>query len=358
MASSRRAPNARSLLASLALLLPVPAAADCTFAAPKTVSLNQRFALCGPEGAGYTWEWRGAGLTSRERCLNVPGLPGGEYEFELTTRWNDGSPERCKASVVVGSGASGGMRCEITGPAALPASGHAMLCAPAAGFHRYRWSGPGGRTSGSRCVEATEPGRYTVTIRNSITGYTRRCSQWLDAGDPAACGIAGPETIAEGGSARLCGPGGAKRWRWEGPGGFTSTARCVRAEQAGTWVLASTDQATGRTSRCTHRLAAAEPAACEIDGPARIADDARVRLCAKSYANADYLWEGPGGARSRARCMTASRQGVYRVTVRDRTTGHRLQCEHRLETGLVDARAPGTAPLSARAALTRLPFHR
>jgi hypothetical protein len=57
--------------------------------------------------------------------------------------------------------------------------------------------------------------------------------------------------------------------------------------------------------------------------------------------------------------MTASREGIYRVMVRDRTTGHRLQCAHRLETGLVDAR-PGERPTlsTARAALARLPFHR
>ena len=232
-------------------------AANCTISGPTSAAVNQSFTLCAPSGSS-SYDWEGAGMTSQSRCVTVRGLAVGSYEFALTTRDRNGSVDRCAHVVTVGRGAGGTMTCTITGPSVIDAGSTAEFCAPRSSLHTYEWSGPGGFTSTAQCIDVGAEGLYRLTIRNSITGYTRECTKVLDVrgGNSTACSITGPATIAAGTMGRLCGPVGTDLdYEWSGPGGFRSTARCIVVDDPGTYTLILTDQSARATYECRHRLA-------------------------------------------------------------------------------------------------------
>jgi hypothetical protein len=123
----------------------------------------------------------------------------------------------------------------------------------------YRWVGPNGFVSSSRCINADDAGTYTLTMRNLSSGYARTCSQVLTSsypgtpGNGSECGITGSTTLESGSSATLCAPSyTGTTYRWSGPSGFVSSSRCIRATAAGTYALAMTNTSTGRGDPLQH----------------------------------------------------------------------------------------------------------
>jgi hypothetical protein len=67
---------------------------------PERVTEGEPFGLCAP-GDGIAWSWRGAGFRSAVRCLELPGLPPGRYEFRLTMRLENGNVRRWRHKITV-----------------------------------------------------------------------------------------------------------------------------------------------------------------------------------------------------------------------------------------------------------------
>ena len=101
--------RAAGLLATIAALGLPPGAATVSAAGdeaphgiqgPERVGEGEPFDLCALDDA-VAWSWHGAGFRSSIRCLELPGLPPGLYEFRLTVRLENGSLRRWRHKVTV-----------------------------------------------------------------------------------------------------------------------------------------------------------------------------------------------------------------------------------------------------------------
>ena len=121
--------------------------------------------------------------------------------------------------------------------------------------YTYTWSGPNGFTATSTCIDVSVTGTYTLTVRRNSDGATETCSAdfTLTTGT-VPCDISGPSTVCEGETAELCGPTGEFTYRWEGPGGFTATSRCITVSVAGVYTLVVTNPVSTCEATCTHEL--------------------------------------------------------------------------------------------------------
>ena len=249
---------------ALALVLASPSAAQtCRITAPATVAANASFQLCAPSGSGYEYEWYGPGLNSgsTSRCASASGLTAGTYEFVLIRSRNGVEVDRCTHVVNVGGRTGGTSSCQVSGPRSIQSGSTATLCSPNDGIHSYSWTGPNGFRASTPCITVSDEGTYHLTSRNPFTGSSRTCTHVLDVigggsgGSTGNCDITGPETVTDGGMARLCATSRANTsYRWSGPGGFTATSRCISVSAPGTYTVTLRNLSTGRTDRCTHVL--------------------------------------------------------------------------------------------------------
>lgn len=328
---------------ALALMAGSAGAAGCPIEGPTAVGVNQSFTLCGAPGNGYLYEWDGEGLASSTtaRCVTVNGRSAGAYEYQLVIRRGSTVVERCSYTVTVGGGGFGNLTCAISGPTSIASGTTARLCAPQSSQHSYRWTGPGGFTASTSCVTVSRAGTYRVIISNNLTGYTRECSHTLTVGGTggARCEIDGPDVVARGSTAQLCAPASSDAiYRWEGPDNFTATSRCVAVELAGTYYLTVRSRSTGAEEQCSHRLdeVATGAGSCTISGPASIGSGESAELCSQSYSNSTYSWTGPGDFRSSLRCIRVTVPGIYRLSIRNASTGLVRACSFTLDDGYGD----------------------
>ena len=253
---------------ALAVALASPGAAQsCLISGPTTAASNATFSLCGPSGTGFTYRWYGPGLnaSNTSRCVTVSGRPAGTYEYLLIRSRNGAETDRCTQVVNVGGRTGGAGSCMVSGPTSISEGATATLCAPNDGIHAYRWTGPNGFTATTSCITVSAEGTYILNSRNPITGSSRECTHRLDVvggydngnGNPSTgnCAISGPTEIVSGSSARLCATSRTNTsYRWTGPGGFVSSARCVTVSATGTYTVTLRELSTGEIDRCTQYL--------------------------------------------------------------------------------------------------------
>jgi hypothetical protein len=187
---------------------------SCNITGPETIQSGQRATLCAPQDGLHSYSWSGPnGFASNAGCVTVS--EPGTYTLNSRNRFT-GSSRNCSHILTVtgydnGSNNSSG-DCDILGPSVIENGGSVSLCGTSYANTSYRWTGPKGFISSSRCINADDPGTYTLTMRNNSTGYRRTCSQVLTTsyGNGSSsnnqCGITGPTTIDTGSSATLCGP--------------------------------------------------------------------------------------------------------------------------------------------------------
>jgi hypothetical protein len=241
--------------------------------------------------------------------------------------------------------------CPIEGPNTVPANQSFTLCAEPASGYSYEWHGQGLATSStSRCI--TVSGRtagtyeYRLIVRRRGT-EVGDCSHTVTVGGGGfgtlTCAISGPTSIASGSSANLCAPRSSRHsYRWSGPGGFTANTPCVTVSRSGTYHLTIVNDITGYARECSHPLTVGgvdtdtDTEDCTISGPASIWGGDTAELCSQSYSNSTYSWTGPGTFRSSLRCIRATVPGVYRLSVRNRSTGLVRECSFTLDEGYGD----------------------
>lgn len=240
-------------------------------------------------------------------------------------------------------------QCIVNGPENVEEGARYTLCAPSG--YTYRWSGPGvsaGVTSRCITLNGRPPGLYEYTVSlYSSGGFQDRCTHVVAVGDNPGvepedeCTITGPTEMGSGQTVQLCGPASTYQvhsYSWTGPGGFTSSSRCITASRPGVYSLTTRNQVTGHQRTCSHRVdlrgSSGDVDDCAISGPDTFEPGTRVRLCGPSGASS-YRWTGPQGFTSTASCVTVIREGSYTLTVRDRY-GATRRCTHYLDSVLGD----------------------
>jgi len=247
---------------------------SCNISGPEVIESGDRATLCAPQDGLHSYTWSGPnGFTSNAGCITV-GDPG-TYSLNSRNRLT-GSSRTCTHRLAVNGYGGGGNTgdCDILGPSVIENGASVSLCGTSYANTSYRWVGPNGFVSSSRCINADDAGTYTLTMRNLSSGYARTCSQVLSASYPGGsnptnqCGITGPTTIDYGASASLCAPSYANTsYRWTGPNGFVSTSRCVTASNAGTYYLTMRNTYSGQQTRCDTYLSVLDQGSDNPDQP-------------------------------------------------------------------------------------------
>jgi hypothetical protein len=250
----------------------------------------------------------------------------------------------CGLAMILSAGSVHAAGCPIEGPTSIGTSQSFTLCGVSGTGYSYEWQGQGLATSPmSRCVSVS--GRnagtyeYQLLVRRFGIEY-ERCSHVItvgsgDYGQPT-CAIEGPEVIQPGTSARLCAPAATDAfYRWDGPGSFASTSRCVEVSATGTYYLTVRSRTSGEEQQCSQQLISTQAGGqgCTISGPASLVRGSTAELCSQMYSNSSSSWTGPNGYRSTARCIRVTVPGVYRVGIRNLTSGAVRECSFTLDDG-------------------------
>jgi hypothetical protein len=264
------------------------------------------------------------------------------FPRQLVPRW---AVLLCGLALASMAGSARAAGCPVEGPTAVGVNQSFTLCgAPGSGY-LYEWDGEGlASSTTARCV--TVNGRragtyeYQLIVRRGSTEVAR-CSHTVTVGGTggARCEINGPDRVTRGATVQLCAPASSDAiYRWDGPDNFTATSRCVAVELAGIYYLTVRSRSTGAEEQCSHRLDEVETGAgsCMISGPASIGSGDTVELCSQSYSNSTYSWTGPGNFRSSLRCIRVTVPGIYRLSIRNASTGLLRACSFTLDDGYGD----------------------
>jgi hypothetical protein len=275
--------------------------------------------FCGPDAmTSYSWTGPG-GFTGSDQCTGTITEAGFYY---LTIVDKNGCDNTCNLELFVDTPP----RCDISGDNELCLGETTEFCAYLAnlsGNLGYAWTGPGGFTSSDECTGTiSTPGLYSVTITDE-NGCTGSCERNLIVYPLPFCDITGDTEVCEGECSQFCAAFpddaqvyGADLYSWTGPGGFTSTDRCVQVCVAGEYTVV-VEGIGGCTSRCSETLIVHDNPTCSITGDEIICDDETSDFCGPA-GFAEYAWTGPGGFTASTRCTgSINTGGTYELTVTD-----------------------------------------
>jgi hypothetical protein len=121
---------------------------------------GQTTTLCGPDGS-FTWTWTGpGGYTNSTRCITV-GVAG---TYNLTVK----DAANCTSTGSFDLAVNPKPVCSITGASSVCQGASTQWCGPT-GDYTYSWSGPGGFSSGDRCVTVSAAGGYSLVVTDNGT---------------------------------------------------------------------------------------------------------------------------------------------------------------------------------------------
>ena len=263
----------------------------CAITGPETLCPGSTAQLCGPEGAGLTYQWS-TGATSR--CITVSA--GGTYT--LTVFGGSCGPATCSKTVTPSTAPV----CTIEGPERLCPGQTVELCGPDGAGFTYSWSN--GATT--RCITVTEGGTYTLTVFGGKCG-TATCSKTVTASPGPVCSITGPAALCPGQSSQLCGPEGAGlTYSWS----TGATTRCIDITQPGEYTLTVSTSGCG-SSTGTKSVAPGLQPACLVSGPSTLCPGQTAELCGPEGIGLTYSWSSG----ETTRCITISTGGTYTLTI-------------------------------------------
>jgi len=158
---------------------------DCDILGSTMIANGGSVSLCGTSYANTAYRWVGPNnFVSSSRCINAD-YPG---TYTLTMRnVSTGYQRTCSQELTSsydnGNSSGSTNRCGITGPTTINVGTSASLCGPSYSNTGYRWTGPNGFVSTSRCINASNAGTYYLTMRNTNSGQTTRCDTYLAVAD-------------------------------------------------------------------------------------------------------------------------------------------------------------------------------
>ena len=159
------------------------------------IDMNGTPMLCAD--IGDAWEWTGpGGFTSTDMC--VIASTNGTYTLRVFDAASNSWSAPC--SQLVGPPPQG-PPCSITGADSVCAGSSVQWCGPTGDF-TYAWSGPGGFTSTSACVDVSAAGTYSLALTDRASGA---------AGDPCSLTLRSLNCVTPGGGSSGC-PRSAHWW--------------------------------------------------------------------------------------------------------------------------------------------------
>ncbi len=188
-------------------------------------------AIEAPAGMIYTYSWTGpGGFTATTRCITIG--TAGTYEVTITDQF--GCYSTCDRTLRYGQGQE--PPCEIIGCVVGVCEGSTTewcgIEAPQGETYTYAWTGPGGFTAATRCVDIGVEGTYELTITYP-DGRQSTCDDYLRILPNPPCDIVGDGVVFAGLTVEWCAPAATSglgyTYEWTGPNGFTSTSRCIDA---------------------------------------------------------------------------------------------------------------------------------
>jgi len=126
----------------------------------------------------------------------------------------------------------------ISGPSAMCSGQIVELFGPF-DMTEYLWGGPSGFTASTSSISVSEPGTYTLSVRNGGTCWSPTAQFGLSLDAPTPPVITGVDSVCANQTVELCGPSGMAEYIWFGPGGFADATQCVTVSETGTYTLAT-----------------------------------------------------------------------------------------------------------------------
>jgi hypothetical protein len=286
--------------------LTVNPAPVCAITGNNEICQGRTTQFCAPAGmASYAWTGPG-GFTASTQCITI-GVAG---QYNVTITDANGCVSNCSRTLTV----TPPPVCGITGDNRICHGETTHLCATE-GMFAYRWTGPGGFTARTQCIDVSLPGQYCVAILDK-NHCESQCCVTLTVDQPPHCVITGDSLVCTGETGELCATPGMASYSWTGPGGFTASTQCITYDVAGEYIVTITDQ-NGCRSHCSIGVKVQEPAPCYIKVETNpICEGETTELCGADGFES-YEWTGPGGFTANTQCITVGQAGVYELTVLD-----------------------------------------
>lgn len=183
----------------------------------------------------------------------------------------------------------------------------------------YKWDGPGNFSSTQQNPMASNPGTYTFTATNPNNGCasTDEVSVLADSTAPM---VSIPPVVltCTNPTAQACAevsPAGTTII-WTGPGGFSSTDKCITVSTSGPYIVTATHPMSGctTTSQASITPDANVPTLFVEVSNLLTCTNTSAMLCAQSSTSGvTFTWMGPEP--SFQACVNTSQPGVYTCTV-------------------------------------------
>ncbi|HEY0744437.1 MAG TPA: SprB repeat-containing protein, partial [Chryseosolibacter sp.] len=199
-----------------------------------------------------------------------------------------------------------------------------------AGATQFAWTGPNGFTASTADIAALEPGAYTLTATDAVSG----CNdvQIVNVGDnPPTVSITvdgvtdNTRCIPAYNGAINVTVSGATQFAWTGPNGFTAATADIAALEPGAYTLTATDPVSGCNDIQIVNVGDNPPTvSITVDG---VTDNTR---CIPAYNGAinvtvtgatQFAWTGPNGFTAATADISALEPGAYTLTATDPVSG-------------------------------------
>ena len=150
-----------TLVAVLGIALLAPeAAGQCTMT---HTAVDGGYLLCAVGGS--EWEWTGPDAFAATTTCVIASTPG-TYTLRVFDGFNGLWSAPCSFTL---SALPTGPDCSITGADSVCVGASTRWCGPN-GNYLYAWTGPGGFTANTDCVDVSAAGDYSLTVTDNVSG--------------------------------------------------------------------------------------------------------------------------------------------------------------------------------------------
>jgi hypothetical protein len=276
---------------------------------------------------GVTYTWSGPGFTSSLQTDSVSNP--GTYNLTVTDPGNG-----CIATDIIAVSRNitipQGVSTNVSGTLSCTNPAVTISANSATGTVEYAWSGPNDFATNEQSPAVSDPGPYTVTITNTVSGCitTRTVNVNQNIALPADVSASVADVLTcDNQFVTLTGtsttPGAA--FSWTGPNGFTSGFASPIVEESGNYTLVVTHPSSGCAD--TVSTTVSEDVVPPADVTASAASDLNcvnpfvMIMGTSSTPGVNYHWEGPMFYESNNDFDFIFSEGTYVLTVTNTSNG-------------------------------------
>lgn len=275
-------------------------------------------AATSPPGTILTWKNAAGVVLGTGSSYNVTAA--GTYILNATMNGNGVSCSKADTVVIT----------QNNTPPTLAATGGALSCSITsvqlnatsnAGNPTWSWTGPGGFNSNIANPLASNPGTYTVSVTDGVTGCVANTTALVTVdtlhpqlqvfGATLSCSISSTQITVISNP-----PNGT--YNWAGPNGFTSSLQTPTVIDAGTYTVTVTNAGNGCSSigLAVVNLDNTPPGATAATGGTISCNTPDISLNGgPGNAGNTFAWTGPNGFSSTSQNPMVNLAGTYNLTV-------------------------------------------